>query len=69
MLFRLGQVLWWLGALVATAGIGAAFLSPNWTNNVGAVWAVVGVLCLLVTLPAWAASFVLAGSFWKPPKQ
>lgn len=62
---RLGVVFWWIGALfiagfVVGGLIGAAYeRSPE---N-----ALVGVLGLVCALPFWAACYVVAGSFWRPP--
>jgi hypothetical protein len=62
ILFRLGQVAWWFGALCASA----ATVATAFIRNMGERAAVVGGAWLFVTLPCFAVAFVLTGSFWKP---
>ena len=69
ILFRLGQVAWWFGALVALAailGAGVALFNDG-HNSIGGAGFVLAMGAVF-TVPAWAVAFVLAGSFWRPPK-
>lgn len=62
---RLGQVLWWAGALLA-AGIGIALFvgALQERNYIGAM---ATPLSICLAAPFWAACYVVAGSFWRPP--
>lgn len=70
VLFRLGQVAWWIGAL--GAGIAGCFMlfsavAPNVNDRLGLVGA------SLLFGACWGAfffavSFVLTGSFWRRPR-
>ncbi|KQU75939.1 hypothetical protein ASE08_24095 [Rhizobacter sp. Root16D2] len=64
MLFRLGQVIWWFGALGAFGAAAAAIFIPNLDKKV----LIVGVVWGLVTLPSWALAYVLCGTLG-PPKR
>lgn len=64
LLARLGMVAWWLGALVVGMGL-IAFVSAiaSGGRDAGAVFGLVPLWLVL-----WAISFVLGGSFWRPPR-
>lgn len=62
MLKRIGLVAWWFGALIGIVGAASGLLAS------GDRIPIIGVSLLFGTLPAWVLSFVLAGSFWKPPR-
>lgn len=65
---RLGRVLWWLGAIVGGL-LGLTFLVVLVFGRPGAAAESASILLLapVCTVPAWAACYVVAGSFWKPP--
>lgn len=66
ILFRLGQVAWWAGALIAAGSVIGTVVTlisrPH--EELPFLLIVVGAF---VVAPLWALSFILAGSFWKPP--
>jgi hypothetical protein len=69
MVGRLGQVAWWAGAVLGATLLifGLAFaLFTNGVDRVG-LTATCWLAAVIWTTPAWALSFVLAGSFWRPP--
>ena len=70
VLFRLGQVAWWVGALgLALAGCALPFILFK-TEIVDRL-ELFGITVLAGTLwtaSAWAISYVLTGSFWRRPK-
>lgn len=69
ILLRLGQVSWWVGALTmvgaSITGVLATFnssVAPQWG------WLGLPLFAAIITGPAWALSYVLAGSFWRAPR-
>lgn len=70
VLYRLGLVAWWFGALGAAAcllGAGAVLFSDGSDKATAVGLMALGAAGFAV--PSWAVSFVLAGSFWKPPRR
>lgn len=70
MVKRLGLVAWWIGALLVgvaalcvVGGIIGAFISGR--DSLMALW--VAFLLLFPIAGCWAVSFILGGSFWRPP--
>lgn len=69
ILFRLGQALWWIGAIIGGAfALIGAFMLVTEKNDGGVVGAMMLGTALAVVAPCWTLAFVLAGSFWKPPR-
>lgn len=65
LLVRIAVVTWWLGAIVMSVGV----LSGLGKTFQGAPSPFTDLLSLLpLGLLLWAVSFVLGGSFWRPPK-
>lgn len=68
---RLALVFWWLGALLGgtllAGGVASAILGRAGSESM-AIAAAIGGAGILIAVPAWAVSFVLGGSFWRPPK-
>lgn len=70
VLFRLGQVAWWIGTLGLTLA-GCAMLFILFKTEIIDRFELFGLTALvgaLWTASAWALSYVLAGSFWRRPK-
>ena len=66
ILYRLGQVAWWLGAIwLVIAPCSFIFVLLDGGNIQKAS---VGLFICLLALPFWAVSYVLAGSFWRAPR-
>lgn len=70
--YRLGAVLWWFGfaALAVLAVFGGAYAclpGPSAEGGLLIGSALVALGAVFLTLPAWAAAFVLAGNFLRPP--
>lgn len=70
MLLRLSIVAWWLGALWGAGWIvsGAVSALGRDVENKPELLALMVAFGLALTVPLWALSFVLSGSFWSPPK-
>ena len=70
MLRRLALVAWWLGALYAAFALPAmAFVVLAAKPDMGAVLGSIGGSVVMITGVLWVISFVLGGSFWRPPRQ
>lgn len=70
MLKRIALVAWWLGAI---SGIAAGVVMLGETAEASPIGPVSGALMIpmmvaICSLPWWALSYVLGGSFWRPPK-
>ena len=64
MMIRIAQVAWWLGAVMM-----ALLIFAYMRDSPGHLHLYSQLLFLLpLVLVAWIVSFVLGGSFWKPPK-
>ncbi len=65
---RLGKVLWWAGSvfavLFAIRTLGTAF-APVPDAKAGLANTAIG---LALWLACWLGCFIVAGSFWRPPK-
>jgi hypothetical protein len=70
MLRRFSLVVWWLGALMAATGlISCAFgLVVLLKGEAVPEFFATAALLAVATGVLWAVAFVLAGSFWRPPK-
>lgn len=68
ILQRLGMVSWWFGTLTAGALLLCAVGAAITAGLADASYVFLAALGLAVLVPAWALCFVLAGSFWKPPR-
>ena len=68
LLQRLGLVAWWVGALFGTLMLAFAFISANSPDHPGAGASIYLLAMGIVTPTLWALSFILAGSFWTPPR-
>jgi hypothetical protein len=71
MLRRLALVIWWFGALIAVLWLVAAIGMAVLTNEVTDRWVMVGgflVAAVASATIAWSISFVIGGSFWRPPR-
>ena len=70
MLFRLGQVVWVIGALIATllalGGVGTIFATGNERLE---AFGMMAFACVPSTAVCWAAAYVLTGSFWRMPRR
>lgn len=66
MRVRLATVFWWLGAVVLGCALLGGF-GKALQGEPGSFGHFFGFVPLVLVL--WALSFVLGGSFWKPPKQ
>lgn len=68
MVRRIAIVVWWVGALWFAAGmlgaVLALFLADG--NIIANAFAIL-VLCSLVGVASWTISYILAGSFRRPP--
>lgn len=65
MIKRLATVIWWLGAMAGITGLTTFVLIANKGSGEGGPF--LGACAFLMAV-AWCLSFVLAGSFWRPPK-
>lgn len=65
ILRRVAIAAWWIGAL--TLGLGVLGMIVAKANG-GADAEAIPMFALPITLPCWVISYVLGGSFWKPPK-
>ena len=68
MLQRLATVIWWFGALLLAGFIATAFFfmaipEVAWQ---GGVFGLIGIVCAVL---CWSLTFILAGSFWRPPRK
>lgn len=69
MLRRIGIVAWWCGALGIVAAVILIIAAVvNGQQDFRELLVVGAVVIGCVTIPAWIISYVVAGSFWRPPK-
>lgn len=66
---RFALVLWWLGAIAGSAMvvIGFVWIAVERRQSSAALGSM--IIGALIAAFAWALAFVLAGSFWRPPRQ
>jgi quinol-cytochrome oxidoreductase complex cytochrome b subunit len=62
---RLGNVLWWIGALFIIGFAVGGVIGAIYEGSMGNVLA--AFVGPIFALPCWAACYVVAGSFWRPP--
>lgn len=69
MLRRIGIVAWWLGAITAAMGVIGLFVTIFTEKNEMLVGLATIVVAVVITTGAlWVLSYILTGSFWRPPQ-
>jgi hypothetical protein len=65
MLRRLAIVLWWVGFLIAVGSSLGALVAVAADRRMMDL--LIAPVCWVFTAASWCLSFILGGSFWRPP--